>query len=95
MRNLETLNQDIDRCQAQIAAIFDLPLSEQCEITLQGFQIQLKYLLNERERINAKAPKATIVLFNQSGCFSKEYASELKQRAFQTHNCTIQQTKQL
>ena len=44
------LNEKIIRCQSQIAAIYDLPKSEQCNISLQGFQLQLQNLLNEKSK---------------------------------------------
>lgn len=54
MRTIETINQDIARCQGQIAAIYDLPENEQDPITLEGFQRQLKFLLNEKSMLDIR-----------------------------------------
>lgn len=93
MRLEENINQDIERCQAQIAAIYSLPLSEQCPITLEGFQRKLKFLFNEKSTFNIKVYQARVVLPNGSQCSPAEYGSSIKQRALQTHHKTIQQLK--
>lgn len=48
MRSINEVNEEIHRCKKQIDAVMDLPIHEQCEITLEGFQRKLKFLLNEK-----------------------------------------------
>lgn len=52
MRTIKKINQDLDRCRGQIAAIYALPEKEQCPITLEGFQRHLKFLLNEKSLLD-------------------------------------------
>jgi len=50
MRGLKLISKDIKRCQKQIATIYGMPKHEQCDISLEGFQLQLKKLLHEKAK---------------------------------------------
>lgn len=52
MRKLETIDKDLERCKAQIAATYEVknPNAESTLITRQGFQKQLQKLTDEREQ---------------------------------------------
>lgn len=91
MRLEYSLNKKIERCQAQIAAIYDLPISQQCPITLEGFQRKLKFLLNEKSLLNIEVYQTRTVLPNRSEVCAAQHSETIKQRALQTHNCTIRQ----
>lgn len=94
MRIETTLNQKIERCQGQIAAIFDLPDAEQCPITIEGFQRQLKHLLHEKVTLNIKVHQARVVLPNGSEVCTQQHSKTIRERALEACNNTIQELKQ-
>lgn len=104
MHTIEKIDQDIERCQGQIAKTFenDYIFENQDHLIIrEGFQRNLKFLLNER-RLHTTAPTelnnktvigATVVLPNGSEQ-PFMYGRTFAERAFQTCNFSIQQTKQ-
>ncbi|UOB16610.1 hypothetical protein [Abyssalbus ytuae] len=63
MRDLNKINEDIERAQNQIAATWDndkLTQKEKDE-TAEGFQLQLNRLLNEK-KLHTQVHNATVVL---------------------------------
>lgn len=99
MRLIETINKDIIRCQGQIAAIFDLSEIEQqteaSKITIEGFQLQLQKLYNEKEWAikNIRVIDAKIENGDKSKVISLQDKANFSERALQTHHYTIQQLK--
>ena len=54
MRTLKLIQQDIERCQTQIAATYEKPFEQSIQstiITREGFQIQLCKLFGERNLV--------------------------------------------
>lgn len=90
---LEEINKKIERCQAQIAAIYDLPESEQCPITLEGFQRQLKFLLNEKSMYDITVYSTPVKQANRPQNTAQASNTSIKERALQACHCTIQEVK--
>jgi len=98
MCRIKDTQTEIERCQLQIATIFGLPAKEQetesNQIVLQGFQLQLKILFHEKSRLeNSKRAKSGSGNKNQSRVRKIKLECRFKERALQTHHCTIQQAR--
>lgn len=99
MRSLKTIYQEINRCQLQIVAIFELPETEQLlqenKTILEGFQMALKNLYHERQEFinHIKTFGAGIVLPNGSKVCAIQHGRSFEERALQTCKFSIQQLK--
>lgn len=102
MRTLEDINKDIDRCQLQIIAIYELTPSEQQLIenliVLEGFQRKLKFLLNERSIQTSAFTELGAIQVNGARAVLPNgseqtfmYGGTFTERAFKTNSFSIQQ----
>ena len=98
MRNIDIINNDITRCQTQIAMTYDDTIrfsnDEERQITRQGFQMQLQKLFNERA-LHIEVHGATVVLSDGSEKLLPDSTALLKRRSMEACCYTIRQVENL
>lgn len=103
MRKIENINQDIERCQAQIAGTYNddfMYKHKDYLIVREGFQRKLKFLFNEKSMLDLQNPHNCGVknitvnaarIVTPSGADIPYTKEDFKTRAILTIHRTIQE----